>query len=62
MPSENKATNFRLSPDLVRAIKQEAINEGLSAEMGRTYNPSAVVERILRAYFDAKKPGSEGLK
>lgn len=55
MPSDNRPMNFRLSSDLVQALRQEAMEEGLTVVKGRAYNPSAIVERILRAYFDAKR-------
>ena len=53
---EKKTTGYRLPVDLIRLIENEAIAEGRDREAGRAFNPSAVVERILRAYFDAKKP------
>ncbi len=60
MPSDNKPTNFRLSPDLVQSLRQEAMEEGLTVVKGRAYNPSAIVERILRAYFEAKHNRDKG--
>jgi len=57
--SENKAAGYRLPPDLIRLVQKEAMEEGLVAGVGRAYNPSTVVERILRAYFDAKSRGDE---
>jgi hypothetical protein len=53
---EKKTTGYRLPLDLVRLIENEAIAEGRDRQSGRAFNPSAVVERILRAYFEAKKP------
>lgn len=53
---EKRNAYYRLPSDLVRLIEDEAISEGRERQAGRAYNPSAVVERILRAYFDAKKP------
>ena len=53
---EKKTTGYRLPVDLIRMIENEAIAEGRDRQSGRAFNPSAVVERILRAYFDSKKP------
>ena len=52
---EKKTTGYRLPLDLIRLIENEAIAEGRDRESGRAFNPSAVVERILRAYFESKK-------
>jgi hypothetical protein len=65
MATDNKGVNFRLPADLLKRIRQEAMEEGLAVESGRIYNPSAVVERILRAYFakkqtPAKEPARRG--
>lgn len=54
MGSGNKGVNLRLPEELIRLIQQEAVEHGHQAESGRFYNPSAVVERILRAYFDGR--------
>ena len=54
MPNANRAANYRLPEDLIQRVKQEALEHGMAAGTGRAYNPSAVVERVLRAYFDAK--------
>ena len=53
---EKRNVGYRLTVDLIRMIETEAIAEGRDRESGRAFNPSAVVERVLRAYFDAKKP------
>ena len=53
---EKRNAGYRLPVDLIRMIENEAIADGRDRESGRAFNPSAVVERILRAYFDAKKP------
>lgn len=52
---EKRNVGYRLPVDLIRLVENEAIAEGRD-QSGRAFNPSAVVERILRAYFDAKKP------
>ncbi len=55
---EKRTQSYRLPVDLIRAVSEEAAEEGKHRTSGRVHNPSAVVERILRAYFDAKpKPG-----
>jgi hypothetical protein len=53
---EKRNVGYRLPVDLIRLVENEAIAEGRERESGRAFNPSAVVERILREYFDAKKP------
>jgi hypothetical protein len=54
MESEKQSVSYRLPVDLIRAVQDEAIEQGREQRMGRAFNPSAVVERILRAHFDAK--------
>lgn len=54
--SGKRSVSYRLPVDLIRAVNDEAAAEGRERTMGRVFNPSAVVERILRAYFDAKPP------
>jgi hypothetical protein len=39
---------------LLRRIEEDAIAEGRDRESGRAYNPSAVVERIIREYYEAR--------
>ena len=58
--SDNKAAGYRLPPNLIDRVKREAMEEGMAAGTGRAYNPSAVVERILRAYFEAKQARDKG--
>ena len=53
---EKRNVGYRLPVDLIRMVENESIAEGRDRQSGRAFNPSAVVERILRAYFDAKKP------
>ncbi|HEV2641974.1 MAG TPA: hypothetical protein VGT98_04680 [Candidatus Elarobacter sp.] len=53
---EKRNVGYRLPVDLIRMIENEAIAEGRDRQSGRAFNPSAVVERVLRDYFDAKKP------
>ena len=38
--------------DLVEAVNAEALADAPHVKAGRVFNPSAVVERALRAYFD----------
>jgi hypothetical protein len=52
--SEKRSASYRLPLRLIRAVEEEAITEGRERKSGRVFNPSAVVERILHAYFDAK--------
>jgi hypothetical protein len=52
---EKRNAGYRLPVDLIRLIENEAIAEGRDRESGRAFNPSAVVERILRSYFESKK-------
>jgi hypothetical protein len=58
MPSEKasskRAMTLRLPEDLLKLIEGEAIADGQAREHGRVYSPSNTVERILRAYFEAK--------
>jgi hypothetical protein len=42
---------------LIRAVSEEAAEEGRHRTSGRVHNPSAVVERILRDYFTRKAKG-----
>jgi hypothetical protein len=53
---EKRNVGYRLPVDLIRMVENEAIAEGRDRQSGRAFNPSAVVERVLRDYFDAKKP------
>jgi hypothetical protein len=55
MDSEKRSVSYRLPVDLVRAVNDAAQEEGRDKASGRVFNPSAVVERILRAHFD-KQP------
>jgi hypothetical protein len=52
--SPKRSVSYRLPIDLIRAVNDEATAEGRERTSGRVFNPSTVVERILRAYFDAK--------
>ncbi len=57
-PVEKRSVSYRLPVDLVRAVNDAAQAEGREKNAGRVFNPSAVVERILRAHFD-KQPKRE---
>ena len=39
---------------LIKLVEEEAIVEGRSKQSGRVFNPSSIVERILKSHFDAK--------
>ncbi len=54
--------SYRLPPDLIKAIEEEAISDGRERQSGRAFNPSAVVERILSAYFQTKPSKGRGRK
>jgi hypothetical protein len=54
MESEKRSVSYRLPADLIRAIEEEAIEEGRARQSGRAFNPSSVVERILRVHYAAK--------
>jgi hypothetical protein len=56
MEPEKRNASYRLPVDLIRAIEEDAIEEGRSRQSGRAFNPSSVVERILRAHYVAKPP------
>ena len=51
---EKRTISYRLPVDLIDAVAAEAMDDARGRTSGRMYNPSAVVERILRAHFDAK--------
>lgn len=51
---EKRSVQFRLPVDLLKLIEEDAMAEGRERQSGRAYNPSATVERIIRAYYDAK--------
>lgn len=51
---EKKSVQFRLPLDLLKRIEEDAMAEGRERQSGRAYNPSAVVERIIREYYDAR--------
>ena len=52
--AQKRAVTLRLPVDLLALLEDEAIEDGRQRERGRVYSPSATIERILRAYFDAK--------
>jgi len=54
MESEKRNVSYRLPANLIRAVEEDAIEEGRARQSGRAFNPSAVVERILRAHYAAK--------
>jgi hypothetical protein len=55
MESEKRSVSYRLPVDLIRLVNDAAQAEGQDKTSGRVFNPSAIVERILRAHFD-KQP------
>lgn len=56
----NGQVSYRLPPALIRLVEEEAMAAGRAREGGgRAYNPSAVVERVLQAYFDGKGRGTK---
>ncbi len=52
--------SYRLPVDLVRAVNDAAQAEGREKNAGRVFNPSAVVERILRAHFESSPSAAPG--
>jgi hypothetical protein len=52
---KRRRISYYLPADLVEAVNAEAIEAAQHVTSGRMFNPSAVVERILRAHYD-KKP------
>jgi hypothetical protein len=60
--TEKRSVSYRLPADLIRSIEEEAITEGRERQSGRAFNPSAVVERVLRAYFAGKPQRGRGRK
>jgi hypothetical protein len=61
MPA-NKQVNYRLPPDLIRLVQDEAFEAGRASGNGRAYEVSAVVERILRIYFETKRKPAQKRK
>lgn len=51
---EKRTISYRLPVDLIEAVADDAKEEGRERTSGRMFNPSAVVERILRGYYDGK--------
>lgn len=51
MESEKRNVSYRLPVDLIRAVEEDAFEEGRSRPSGRAFNPSSSVERILRAPY-----------
>jgi len=43
--------------DVIELVEEEAIADGRGRQSGRVFNPSATIERILRAYFASKPRG-----
>ena len=62
MESEKRSVSYRLPVDLIRMINEESIVEGRAISSGRVFNPSSLVERILREYFARKPPGRRNAK
>ncbi len=59
-PVEKRSVSYRLPVDLVRAVNDAAQADGREKDAGRVFNPSAVVERILRAHFDGQRKVERG--
>jgi hypothetical protein len=58
---KRRRISYYLPPDLVEAVNAEAIADAAHITSGRMFNPSAVVERILRAHYEKKpKKASRG--
>jgi hypothetical protein len=59
MVEKRKRISYYLPPDLIEAVNAEALEAAPHVTSGRVFNPSGVVERILREHYDrkAKKPG-----
>jgi hypothetical protein len=53
-PVEKRTISYRLPVDLIERVADDAKDEGRERTSGRMFNPSAVVERILRDYYDGK--------
>jgi hypothetical protein len=53
-PVEKRTISYRLPVDLIERVADDAKDEGRERTSGRMFNPSAVVERILREYYDGK--------
>lgn len=53
-PPEKRTISYRLPVDLIERVADDAKDEGRERTSGRMFNPSAVVERILRDYYDGK--------
>jgi hypothetical protein len=51
-PPKRQRISYYLPPDLVEAVNAEALADAPHVTAGRVFNPSAVVERALRSYFD----------
>jgi hypothetical protein len=49
-----RAITIRLPEDLLTLIEDASIADGRARERGRVYSPSATIEKILRAHFDAQ--------
>jgi hypothetical protein len=62
MESEKRSVSYRLPVDLVRMVNDAAQEEGREKTSGRVFNPSAVVERALRAYFKTAPKQERGRK
>jgi hypothetical protein len=58
---KRKRISYYLPPDLIEAVNAEALADAPHVTSGRVFNPSAVVERVLRAHYEEKtKRGSRG--
>ncbi len=53
-PPKRQRISYYLPPDLVEAVNAEALADAPHVTSGRVFNPSAVVERILRAHYERK--------
>ncbi len=59
-PPKRQRISYYLPPDLVEAVNAEALADAPHVTSGRVFNPSAVVERALRAYFGTKQTRNRG--
>ena len=59
---DKEAVTFRIPRGLLALLRAEAMEEGSAKQSGRVYNPSATLERILRAYFATKPKRSTRTK
>jgi hypothetical protein len=61
-PPKRQRISYYLPPDLVEAVNAEALADAPHVTSGRVFNPSAVVERILRAHYEKQPKRSQRAK